>query len=66
LKIRGVNEKLDKTRQELKAEIQESKQVILAATKFSYAELYWRLTTLEKEFSGLKYRLEKIESRTTP
>jgi hypothetical protein len=52
-------------RQELKTEIQESKQEVLAATKFSYAELDKRLTTLEKEFLDLKYRFEKVESRST-
>jgi len=57
---------IQETRQELKSEIEESKQEVLAATKFSYAELDKRLTTLEKEFLELKYRFEKIESRSTP
>jgi len=62
--ILEVNDNLSKTRQELKTEIQESRQEILAATKFSYAELDRRLTTLEKEFLDLRLRFEKIESRS--
>jgi hypothetical protein len=52
---------LNKTRQELKTEIQESREEILVATKFSYAELGRRLTALEKEFIDLKVRFGKIE-----
>ena len=62
--VANVNEKLDRTRQELKTEIQETRQEILAAVKFSYAELDKRLTTLEKEFLDLKHRVEKMESRS--
>jgi DNA anti-recombination protein RmuC len=57
-------EKLDKARQELKTDIQESRQEVLAAIKFSYSDLDKRLTTLEKEFSELKLRVEKIEGRS--
>ena len=35
--VASVNEKLDRIRQELKTEIQEARQEILAAVKFSYA-----------------------------
>jgi hypothetical protein len=35
--VASVNEKLDRIRQELKTEIQEIRQEILAALKFSYA-----------------------------
>jgi hypothetical protein len=38
--VGNVNEKLDRTRQELKTEIQETRQGVLAAIKFSYAELH--------------------------
>ncbi len=62
--VANVNEKLDRTRQELKTEIHETRQEILAAVKFSYAELDKRLTTLEKEFLDLKRRVEKMESRS--
>jgi hypothetical protein len=61
--VANVDEKLDRRFNELKAEIQETRQEILAAVKFSYAELDKRITTLEKEFLELKYRVEKIESR---
>ena len=62
--VATVNEKLDRIHQELKMEIQETRQEVLAAVKFSYAELDKRLTTLEKEFLELKLRVEKIESRS--
>ena len=44
--VANVNEKLDRRFNELKAEIQETRQEVLAAVKFSYAELDKRLTTL--------------------
>jgi uncharacterized small protein (DUF1192 family) len=56
--------KVDRIHQELKTEIQETRQEILAAVKFSYAELDRRITTLEKEFLELKHRVEKIETRS--
>jgi len=62
--VGNVNEKLDRTRQELKSEIQETRQEVLAAIKFSYAELDKRLTILENEFLELKRRVEKIEGRS--
>ena len=62
--VTTVNEKLDRIHQELKTEIQETRQEVLAAIKFSYAELDKRLTTLEKEFHELKLRVEKIENRS--
>jgi hypothetical protein len=61
--VANVDEKLDRTRQELRTEIQETRQEVLAAIKFSYAELDKRLTILENEFLELKRRVEKIESR---
>jgi chromosome segregation ATPase len=62
--VTGLDRKVDKFHQELKAEIHESRQEVLAAVKFSYAELDKRITTLEKEFLELKHRIEKIESRS--
>jgi uncharacterized protein YceH (UPF0502 family) len=62
--VANVNEKLDRRFNELKTEIQETRQEILAAVKFSYAELDKRITTLEKEFLELKHRVEKIETRS--
>jgi uncharacterized protein YceH (UPF0502 family) len=63
--VANVDEKLDRRFNELKAEIQETRQEVLAAVKFSYAELDKRITTLEKEFLELKHRVEKIETRST-
>ena len=62
--VKTLDVKLDRFHQELKSEIKETRQEILAAVKFSYAELDKRLTTLEKEFLDLKHRVEKIESRS--
>jgi len=62
-KVVALDGKVDRFHQELKTEIQETRQEVLAAVKFSYAELDKRLTTLEKEFVELKHRVEKIESR---
>ena len=64
--VANVNEKLDRTGQELRNEIQETRQEILAAVKFSYAELDKRIPTLEKDFLDLKHRVERIESRSVP
>jgi DNA repair exonuclease SbcCD ATPase subunit len=64
--VANVNEKLDRKSQELKNEIQETRQEILAAIKFSYAELDKRITSLEKDFLDLKHRVERIESRSIP
>ena len=47
-KVNALGVKLDRFHQELKSEIKETRQEILAAVKFSYAELDKRLTTLEK------------------
>jgi chromosome segregation ATPase len=63
-KVNGLDEKLDRTSEKLRAEIQETRQEILAAVKFSYAELDRRLTTLEKDFLELRLRVEKIEDRS--
>jgi uncharacterized protein involved in exopolysaccharide biosynthesis len=63
--VATVNEKLDNIHKELTTEIQETRQEVLAAVKFSYAELDKRLTTLEQEFLDLKLRVEKIENRSS-
>jgi chromosome segregation ATPase len=64
--VGDVNEKLERTRQELKGEIQETRKEVLAAVKFSYAELDRRIAFLEKEFLELKHRVETIENRPHP
>jgi len=63
-KVVALDGKVDKIHQELKTEIQGTRQEVLAAVKFSYAELDRRITTLEKEFLELKHRVEKIENRS--
>jgi hypothetical protein len=60
----AVSEKLDRSHQDLRQEIQETRQEILAAIKFSYAELDRRLTTLEREFLELRNRVDRMESRS--
>jgi citrate synthase len=62
--ITNLYEKSERDKAELKSEIREGRQEILAAVKFSYAELDRRLTALENEFLELKRRVEKIESRS--
>lgn len=64
IKVSSLDGKVDRVHQELKAEIQETRHEVLAAVKFSYAELDKRITTLEKEFLELKHRVEKIETRS--
>jgi uncharacterized protein involved in exopolysaccharide biosynthesis len=63
-KVVALDGKVDRIHQDLKTEIQETRQEVLAAVKFSYAELDKRLTTLEKEFLELRLRVEKIENRS--
>ena len=63
-RVVALDVKVDKVHQELKTEIQGTRQEVLAAVKFSYAELDKRITTLEKEFLELKHRVEKIETRS--
>lgn len=63
-KVTALDAKVDRIHLELKTDIQETRQEILAAVKFSYAELDKRLTTLEQEFLDLKARVAKIESRS--
>ena len=59
--VATVNEKLDRGQQELRREIQETRQEVLAAIKFSYAELDRRLTILEREFLELRNRVDRME-----
>jgi hypothetical protein len=63
-KVTALDRKVDRIHQELKTEIQETRQEVLAAIKFSYAELDKRLTLLENEFLELKRRVDKIEGRS--
>jgi putative PIN family toxin of toxin-antitoxin system len=63
-RVVALDGKVDRIHEELKTEIKETRQEVLAAVKFSYAELDKRITTLEKEFLELKHRVEKIETRS--
>jgi hypothetical protein len=63
-KLGALDGKVDRIHQGLKTEIQETRHEVLAAVKFSYAELDKHITTLEKEFLELKHRVEKIETRS--
>ena len=58
-----VDEKLDRHYAHFRNEIGEKSKEVLAAVKFSYAELDKRLTTLERDFLELKVRIEKVENR---
>ena len=62
-KVSALDGKVDRIPKELKMEIQETRQEVLAGIKFSYAELDKRLTVLEEEFIELKNRVQKIEGR---
>jgi len=62
--VANIYEKSEGDKVELKKEIQETRHEVLAAIKFSYADLDRRLTTLENEFLALKRRIEKIEGRS--
>jgi len=59
-----LNEKLDRHIEENNRQFKETREEILAAVKFSYAELDRRLTTLEAEMEDLKRRMDKIERRS--
>jgi uncharacterized small protein (DUF1192 family) len=58
--VASLNEKLDRHIDDDKREHKD----ILAAIKFSYAELDRRITTLEAEMEDLKRRMDKIEHRS--
>jgi archaellum component FlaC len=58
--VANLNEKLDRHIDENQREHKD----ILAAIKFSYAELDKRITVLEAEMEDLKRRMDKIERRS--
>ena len=62
--VATLNEKFDRRIDELEKKNEEQHKDILAAVKFSYAELDRRITTLEAEMEGLKRRMDKIERRS--
>ena len=58
-----VDEKVDRNLSTINGSIAENSKEILAAVKFSYAELDRRLTSLEHEFIKIKLRVENVEKR---
>lgn len=64
--VTNLNEKFDRRIDGLDKKIDEKHQDVLAAIKFSYAELDRRIMYLETELQILKHRVEQIEKRITP
>lgn len=62
--VATLNEKFDRRLDELEKKNEEQHKDILAAVKFSYAELDRRITALEAEMEDLKRRMDKIERRS--
>jgi len=60
----NLDEKLSRRIDDLEKKNEEQHKDILAAVKFSYAELDRRITTLESEMKDLKLRMDKIERRS--
>jgi ABC-type phosphate transport system auxiliary subunit len=60
----NLNEKFERRFDDLNKKIYQNHQDVLAAIKFSYAELDRRITTLETEMEDLKRRMDKIERRS--
>lgn len=58
--VANLNEKLDRHADENKREHND----ILAAIKFSYAELDRRITSLETEMQDLRRRVDRLEHRS--
>jgi uncharacterized protein YecA (UPF0149 family) len=62
----NLDQKFDRRMDGLDRKIDEKNQDVLAAIKFSYAELDRRITYLETELHDLKQRVHQIEKRITP
>ena len=62
--VATLNGKLDRHIDENHRQFKETREEILAAVKFSYAELDRRISTLEAEMEELKRRVDKIERRS--
>ncbi len=60
----NLNEKFERRFDDLDKKIDQNHRDVLAAIKFSYAELDRRITTLETEMEDLKRRMDKIEHRS--
>jgi predicted RNase H-like nuclease (RuvC/YqgF family) len=57
-----LNEKMDRRFEEMNRNIEQKHQDVLAAIKFSYAELDRRITTLEVQLKQLDERVRRLES----
>ena len=62
----NLDGKFDRRLDRLDTKIDEKHQDVLAAIKFSYAELDRRIMNLETELQLLKHRVEQIERRMSP
>ena len=62
----NLNEKFDCRIDRLDKKLDDKHQDVLAAIKFSYAELDRRIVFLETELYALKTRVEQIEKRIGP
>lgn len=60
----NLNEKFDRRIDEIRKEMAENQQDVLAAIKFSYAELDRRISAVEAEMEALKRRMEILERRS--
>ena len=62
--VSNLNEKFDRRLDELTGMNDSQHKDILAAIKFSYAELDRRITNLEREMDVLRQRMDKLEHRS--
>jgi uncharacterized small protein (DUF1192 family) len=60
----NLNEKFERRFDDLNKKIDQNHRDVLAAIKFSYAELDRRITALEAEMEDLKRRMDRIERRS--
>ena len=62
----NLNDKFDRRFDEMDRNFEQKHQDVIAAIKFSYAELDRRILFLETELHVLKTRVEEIEKRIGP
>jgi len=60
--VTNLNEKFDRRFDELNRDLNQKHQDVLAAIKFSYAELDKRITSLEAQVKYLDERVTRLES----
>jgi len=60
----NLNEKFERRFDDLNKKIDQNHRDVLAAIKFSYAELDRRITALEAEMEDLKRRMDRMERRS--